>query len=287
MFIVIKACKQTLLCFLLLVCIESLYAQNDSIKQPVPNERIGMDTITLTPQETRALQNATSYPGWYLVTQIAQFFNVGAYYSYLTPVGSFKKDVAATSAFSFDFGLDLTRMFGENDAYVHCMIGLNGDFANFGKTANPYTNKVGDTTFEVSVKNRVDVYSYYLEVDYRKSYLSPFISVAYSDIRFYPYKREKTMIHNSTVNSTSTIGGQLPGDETKGMNMTVGLKCRYRFNDHKELMVLTRVSYLISNPVEMMDLDNTSFSPTGQVIYTTKTVSPTWLMYSLGIKYNF
>lgn len=287
MFIVKQACKQIILCFLLLTCAQSLYAQTDSSNQTAPNERIGMDTVRLTPDETKELQNAASYPGWYLVKQIACFFNVGVYYSYLSPTGSFKDEVPPTSAFSFDFAVDLTRMFGENESNVHCFIGLNSDFANFGKVKNPYTTTVGDTTYEINVKNSLNVFSYYLEVDYRKSYLTPFVSIAYSDVFFNPHKAVTTKIHSASVNSTYTEGSDMAGNKSSGMNTTAGIKCRLPFNDHKEVMVIARVSYLICKPVEMMDLYSAKFSPTGQLDYQTKTVTPTWLMYSFGIKYNF
>jgi hypothetical protein len=57
-----------------------------------------MRTLELTPLQTQELQDAVSNPVWYLLTQIPPIFNIGAYYSYLTPTGSFGKQVSGSSA---------------------------------------------------------------------------------------------------------------------------------------------------------------------------------------------
>jgi hypothetical protein len=76
-------------------------AQTDSSQKQLP-ERLpvdsGMRTLELTPLQTQELQDAVSNPVWYLLTQIAPIFNIGAYYSYLTPTGSFGKQVSGSSA---------------------------------------------------------------------------------------------------------------------------------------------------------------------------------------------
>ncbi len=254
-------------------------AQIDSV-----NQRTTMDTIRLTEEENRQLQNAMLNPGWYVIKQIASYFNVGVYYSYLTPVGAFKKEVPATSAFTFDFGLDLTRMFGKNETNLHLIIGLNADYANFGKTKSPYTKTNGDTTYEVTLKNSIENYSYFLEAEWRKSFLTPFASVAYSELFMYPYKQVKTTFPNHT---SETHGEDLNNNKAKGINLTAGLKCKYRFNNHTELMILSKVSYLRAGAINMLDRSSITFLPNGEITYQTYTVHPTWLMYSVGVKYNF
>jgi hypothetical protein len=252
------------------VCTQSLYAQVSNDKE-------------LSAKEKRDQENAASNPAWYVLTQVAYYFNVGVYYSYLTPTGSFKQVVPSASAFSFDFGLDLTRMFGKNESDYHLILGLNADYTNFGKAKNPFSKTVADTTYELSVKNRLEVYSYYLELEYRKSFLCPFVSVAYSDLYMNPYKEVKT----STTNTSWTDGDYIGERRSNGVNIAAGLKCKYRFNNHRELMVLSRVSYFNGSAVDMIDLGTASLSPTGEVVYQTHEVNPTWFMYSVGIKYNF
>jgi hypothetical protein len=281
------AYKQLLCCTLLLVYSAIMHAQTDSTNRVSPNGPVKMDTLSLSDQETRDMQKAVSNPGWYVVSLIAQYFNVGVNYSYLMPAGTFRKQVSSTSAFSFDFGLDLTHMFVKRETNMHVIIGLNADYANFGKTKDPYKKVNGDTTFEVSIKSTLDVYSYYVEAEYRKSFLAPFVSVAYSQLLMGPYKREKKTIHNSSVNSTTTVGEGLAQTQSSGVNITAGLKCKYRFNDHKELMLVSRVSYLRSAAIEMMDLSSLNFLPGGDFTYQTITAHPSWFMVSVGVKYNF
>lgn len=281
------AYKHILLCMMLLVCGSLAQAQSDSANTRFKDDNIVYDTIKPSPQATDDIQKGMSNPGWYVVSQVARFFNVGVYYSYIIPTGTLKQEIPSKSAFSFDFGLDLTHLFGRNESYWHWILGLNADYASFGKSRNPRSFVSGDTTYSYSVSNTVAVYSYYIEVEYGKSYLTPFASIAATDVYFEPYKKKTTTIHNANINSTNTVGEELESFHARGMNFTAGLKYKYRFNEHKQLMLVTRVSYLLSEPVDMIDLSTAMFSPNGEISYQTKSVSPSWFMLSIGAKYNF
>lgn len=266
-------------------------AQTDSSQKQLP-ERLpvdsGMRTLELTPLQTQELQDAVSNPVWYLLTQIAPIFNIGAYYSYLAPTGSFGKQVSRSSAFSFDIGVNLTRIFGEEESDLHWLIGMNADYTNFGKSPNNFYQKQGDTSYSTVIKNSLEVYSYYLEAEYRRSFIAPFASIAYSRVHLNPYKETETKIRNSTTNYSETSGDYLSSNKAHGLNMSLGIKAKYRFNTHKELMVLAKLSYLASTSIQMIDLQTATFNTNGQLnSYQTINVNPSWLMYTLGIKYNF
>jgi hypothetical protein len=282
--------------YILLVLLPLAYpviavAQTDSSQKQLPEKMVvdsGMQKIELTPLQTQALQDAVSNPVWYLLTQIAPIFNIGAYYSYLAPTGSFGKQVSGSSAFSFDIGINLTRIFGEEESSLHWLIGMNADYTNFGKSPNNFYQKQGDTSYSTVIKNSLEVYSYYLEAEYRRSFIAPFASIAYSRVRLNPYKETETKIRNSTTNYSETSGDYLSSNKAHGLNLALGLKVKYRFNTHKELMALAKVSYLRSTAIDMIDLNAATFNTNGQLnSYQTINVNPNWLMYTLGIKYNF
>lgn len=281
-----------LLSLLLLLAYSTVtIAQTDSSRKQLPEQLpvdSGMHKLELTPQQTQELQDAVSNPVWYLLTQIAPIFNIGAYYSYLSPTGSFGKQVNGSSAFSFDIGMNLTRIFGEEESDLHWRIGMNADYTNFGKSPGSFLQKQGDTSYTSIIKNSLEVYSYYLEAEYRKSFMAPFASIAYSTVHLNPYKETETHIRNSTTNYSETSGDYLSSNKAHGLNMALGVKAKYRFNTHKELMVIAKLSYLASTSIQMIDVNTVSFNTNGQVnTYQTINVHPSWLMYSLGIKYNF
>lgn len=270
---------------------QTVTAQTDSSQKQLPEilpVDTGMRKLELTPQQMQEIRNAVSNPIWYLLTQVAPIFNIGLYYSYLTPTGSFGKQVSNSSAFSFDIGINLTRIFGEEESDIHWLIGMNADYTNFGKSPNGYFQKQGDTSYNTVIKNRLEVYSYYLEAEYRRSFIAPFASVAYSSIYLNPYKETDMKIRNATTNYSETFGDYLSSNKAHGLNMSLGVKVKYRFNTHKELMIIGKVSYLTSTSIQMIDLQTATFNSNGQLNnYQTQTVNPSWLMYSLGIKYNF
>ncbi|MES2560873.1 MAG: hypothetical protein V4590_14095 [Bacteroidota bacterium] len=278
------------LCLLLSFCLQDLLAQTDSVPAkpaPLPQPTDTLRKLELSPEQTAELQSAVSNPVWFLLTQIAPVFNIGIYYSYLTPLGTFNTQVPAASAFSFDIGLDLNRITGYEDADIHWFIGMNADFTNFGKVNAPTPLVMGDTTYTTVLKNSLEVTSWYLEAGYRRSFLCPFASVAYSTIYLNPYREVKMHIRNPTTNLSETKGDYAGTNISHGINMALGLKCKYRFNDHKELMVLAKASYLMGSSTNMIDLSTASVTSSGLVNYQTINVNPMWLMYSVGIKYNF
>jgi hypothetical protein len=165
---------------------------------------------------------------------------------------------------------------------------MNADYTNFGKSPNSFLQKQGDTSYTSIIKNSLEVYSYYLEAEYRRSFIAPFASVAYSTVHLNPYKETETKIRNSSTNYAETSGDYLSSNKAHGLNLALGLKVKYRFNTHKELMALAKVSYLTSTAIDMIDLNTATFNTNGQLSnYQTLNVTPSWLMYSLGIKYNF
>ena len=241
----------------------------------------------LSEKEKRQMEIAASNPGWYLLTQVAAVFNIGVYYSYLSPTRSFNQQVLPVSAFSFDIGLNLNRIIMRADANIYWYIGVQSDFTNFGKVTNDVKKISGDTTTSLTLKNSVEVYSFYTEAEYRKSFLCPFASIAYSLIYINPYKQTEIKIRNSTTNYATTSGDYLSNYLSKGVNISLGLKTKYRFNYHKELMLVTKISYLIGSETEMIDMSTASITANGDTKYNTIKVTPSWLLYTIGIKYNF
>lgn len=282
------AYKQLFVCMMLLASVTLLHAQTDSMNMRLHTDTIVYDTIRPSDADAKALQSVTTYgAGWYLMSQALRFFNIGVYYSYMMPAGSLKKDVPAVSAFSFDVGLDLTHLVGRNDLDWHWLVGINGDYSNFGKSKSPTGTVSGDTTHTYSVSSSVALTSFYVETEYARYFIAPYASVAYTTAGFSPYKRTTRTIHNANMNSKTTVGEELEDFRSRGVNITAGLKCKYRFNDHRQLMILSRVSYVLTSPVDMIDLTTATFSPNGDIAYQTKKVNPSWFVWSIGMKYNF
>jgi hypothetical protein len=269
---------------LFMIMAKCILAQNDSIIKTIPS----IDTLNdyrIGQQEMQDIETATTNPVWFILTKIAPVFNIGVYYSYLSPLGEFKQRVSPSSAFSFDIGMDLTRIFGNNESDWHMLIGMNADYTNFGVIKKTFTN--GDTTYNVKLKNSLEVYSYYFELEYRRSFICPFGSVAYSTIFLNPYKENELVISNATTHTSETSGDYLANEKAHGVNLGLGVKCKYRFNDHKELMLIAKANYLYSSSIRMPDMSSANISGINGVNYSTITVNPTWMLFSIGVKYNF
>jgi hypothetical protein len=275
---------------LLFIGITEVRAQSDSLHTASPLPQIMNDstrTRQLSTEETEELRSAITNPLWYVATQIAPVFNVGAYYSYLMPVGPFKTNTTRVSAFTFDIGLNLSRIFGNEDANILWYVGLNADFTNFGKANATYSRTTGTTTYNTVLKNSLEIYSWYLEANYGKSILCPFASVAVSTIYLNPYKETDATTNTTASNTTETSGDYLSNNKSVGATTALGLKCKYRFNSHRELMLASKVSYTYGSSTNMIDLGTVSFNSSGESAYQTMKVNPAWFMYSIGLKYNF
>lgn len=243
-----------------------------------------MDTVTLSESEMRQFQKAISYPIWYLLSPI---FSFGTYYSYISPVGSFKKEAPAISAFSFDAALNISRIIQRDQEPFRFFVGFNADFSNFGKKENPTKSVNGDTTISSDLRNSLDVGTFYLEIEYQKNWFSPFMSLGYSTVWLSPRLVEKTTIINGTTNVSWSEDSLIRSEKSRGIQGCLGLKAKYRFNNHKELMFIAKMNYLWGSELNMVDLNSVVFNLAGGFSYQTKVVNPNWISYSLGVKYNF
>ncbi len=279
-----NGCLKFIFSILFMITARCLLAQNDStIKSNTPIDTL--NSYQINQQERQDIETAFSNPVWFILTKIAPAFNIGIYYSYLLPVGEFKQRVSSSSAFSFNIGMDLTRIFGNNESDWHVLIGMNADYTNFGVIKKTFTN--ADTTYNVKLKNSLEVYSYYFELEYRRSFICPFASVAYSTVFLNPYIENEKVISNATTHTSETSGNYLANEKAHGINLGLGVKCKYRFNNHKELMLIAKANYLYSSNIRMPDMSSATISGINGINYSTITVNPTWVMFSFGVNYNF
>ncbi len=274
-----------LMCFLFVPCL----AQSDTAQMQRSlhkTDSVSIDSSLYHLSKDTDFNTAVSNPVWYLISAIAPVFNVGIGYTYMVPLNTFANKVTPTSAFTFDIGINLTRIFANPEANWQLYACFAADFTNFGKSGAFNTNN-GDTTYETRITNEMEVLSPYLELEHNGEAFSPFFTAGYSKIYLNPSKTTVMKIRNPTTNYSENSGGSLDNLSSDGINLGLGLKYKYRFKDYRALILCLKGVTVYGTSTEMVDLKTVSFNNNGEATFQKKTVTPSWFQCSILLKYNF
>lgn len=273
------------MCFLFAPC----WAQSDTarIQRSLhKTDSVKIDSSLYHLSKDADFNTAISNPVWYLISAIAPVFNVGIGYTYMVPRNTFANEVTPASAFTFDIGINLTRIFANPEANWQLYASFAADFTNFGKSGAFNTNN-SDTTYETRISNEMEVLSPYLELEYNGEAFSPFLTAGYSKIYLNPSKTTVMKIRNPTTNYSENSGGALDDLSSDGINLGVGLKYKYRFKKYRAIMLCLKGVMVYGSSTAMVDLKTVSFNKNGEATFQKKTVTPSWFQCSILLKYNF
>jgi hypothetical protein len=287
-----QAAAFKIILFLCLIFFYSpLVAQTDTTQPSTTlhkTDSLKFDSTLYYQFKEAGLQTAMHNPVWFLLTSIAPMFNIGVGYSYIMPTQSFAKKVNAASVFSFDIGVNLTRIFADPDALWQLYVGMNMDFTSFGES-NPFIKRDGDTTYTFSIKNGMDVLSPYLEVEYNGEYFCPYVAGGYCRIFLNPVLDMEKQTRNATTNYTEYGGEALSEKGANGFHLGTGLKFKYRLKSHpyRSLILNLKGTYAMGGAAEIAKIETVLFNNIGKAEYNTQVVYPSWFLIHLGLKFNF